>query len=133
MVNMDKIQPTAFTAQSKWKPTSFATWHKHLAHARAETICQMMTENLVDGLNIYEELSIGGLYEDCIYGKHAAHPYSNNKPREKDILECVHIDIWGLSQVQSAGSALYFMIIMDGFSSYQTVMFLKTKSVVCYR
>jgi len=69
MVDMDKIQPTAFTAQSKQKPTSFATWHRYLAYAGAETICQMMTKNLVNGLNIYGELSIGRLCKDCIYGK----------------------------------------------------------------
>ena len=74
-------------------PINKTTIPTHLAHARAETICQMMTENLVDRLNIYGELSIGGLCEDCIYGKHAAHPYSDNKPREKDVLECMHIDI----------------------------------------
>jgi len=61
VVNMDKIQPTAFMAQSKQKPTSFATWHRCLAYAGAETICQMITKNLVDGLNICEELSISGL------------------------------------------------------------------------
>jgi len=115
MVNMNKMQPTTFTAQSKRKPTSFTTWHRCLAHAGAETITQIMTENLVDGLNICGELSIGGLCEDCIYSKHAAHLYSDNKPREKDILEYIHIDIWGLFQVQSAGSVLYFMIIMNGF------------------
>ena len=86
VVDMDKIQPTAFMAQSKQKPTSFATWHRCLAHAGAETIHQIMTENLVDRLNICGELSIGELCEDCIYGKHAAHPYSDNKPREKDHL-----------------------------------------------
>jgi len=88
----------------------------------------MMTKNLVDGLNIYGELLIGGLCEDCIYSKHAAHLYSDNKPRKKNVLEHVHINIWGPSKVQSAGSALYFIIIMDSFSSYRTVVFLKTKS-----
>jgi len=88
----------------------------------------MITENLVDGLNVYRELSIGSLYKDCIYEKHTAHPYNDNKPKEKEVLECIYIDIWGPSQVQSASSALYFMIIMDRFSSYQTVAFLKSKS-----
>jgi len=78
----------------------------------------MVTENLVDGLNICGESSIGGLCEDCVYGKHTVHPYNDNKSREKEILECIHIDIWGPCQVQSAGGALYFMIMMDGFLSY---------------
>lgn len=129
MVNIDKIQPAAFIAQLKQKLTSFTTWHKCLAYTRTETIHQMITENLVDELNIYRELSIGRLCKNCIYGKYAAYPYSDSKSREKDILEHVYIDIWGLSQVQSAGSAFYFMIIIGSFSSYQIVMFLKFKSV----
>jgi len=95
IVEMDKPQPTALTTQSKQKPTSFATWHRRLAHAGVEIIHQMITENLVDGLNVCGESSIGGLCEDCIYGKHTAHPYNDNKSREKEILERVHIDIWG--------------------------------------
>ena len=93
VVEMDKPQPTALVTQSKQKPTNFATWHRCLAHTGAESICQMMAENLMDGLNICGKSSIGGLCEDCIYGKHMAHPYNDNKSREKEILECVHIDI----------------------------------------
>jgi len=88
----------------------------------------MITENLVDGLNVCGESSIGGLCKDCIYSKHTIHPYNDNKSREKEILECVHIDIWRPYQIQSAGGALYFMVIMDGFSLYWTVAFLKSKS-----
>ena len=78
-------------------------WHRCLAHARAKTICQMMAENLVDGLNIYGKLSIGRLCKNCIYGKHTTHLYYDSKSREKEILEHIHINIWGPCQVQSAG------------------------------
>jgi len=87
----------------------------------------MTFKNLVDRLNICGELSIGRLCKDCIYGKHTVYPYNDNKSKKKEVLEHVHIDIWGLCQVQSAGGAIYFIIIMDGFSSYRTVVFLKSK------
>ena len=128
MVEIHKPQPTAFVTQSKQKPTNFAIWHRCLAYAGAESICQMMTENLVNGLNIYGKSLIEGLCKNCIYGKHTAHLYNDSKSREKKILECIYVDIWGLYQTQSAGGALYFMIIMDGFLSYQTVACLKSKS-----
>jgi len=128
MVEMDKPQLTTLITQSKQKLTNFTTWHRCLAHARTETIHQMITENLVDELNIYGKSSMGGLCKDCIYGKHVVYPYNDNKSREKEILECIYIDIWGPYQIQSAKGALYFMIIMDGFSSYQMVTFLKSKS-----
>jgi len=44
-----------------------------------------------------------------------------------EILERTHINIWGPSPTQSAGSASYFMLLMDGHSFYHTVTFLKTK------
>jgi len=59
----------------------------------------MITENLVDGLNVYEKSLIGGLCKDYIYGKHTTYLYNDNKSREKKILEHVHIDIWGPCQV----------------------------------
>jgi len=84
-----------------------------------------MTENLVNRLNVCGESSISGLCEDCIYDKHTAHPYNDNKSREKEILKCVHIDIWGPCQVQFAGDALYFMIIIDRFLSAAKVRWPK--------
>ena len=44
------------------------------------------------------------------------------------MLERVHIDIWEPAQTKSAGESQYFMMMMDGFSSYRTVTFLPAKS-----
>jgi len=55
----------------------------------------MISKNLVDRLNICGELSIDRLCEDCIYDKHTAHLYNDNKSKEKEVLKHVHIDIWG--------------------------------------
>jgi len=48
--------------------------------------------------------------------------------KERDVLECIHIDLQGLVQVQSAGGIHYFIAITDGFLSYQTITFLASKS-----
>jgi len=88
----------------------------------------MISGKLVDGLMTQGELSINGLCEDCIFGKYATHPFNGTGSRETELLERIHIDIWGPSQIQSAGGCTYFMLIIDGFSFYKTVAFLKTKS-----
>jgi len=88
----------------------------------------MAVKTLVDGLNITGELTMGGRCEDCIFGKHSTHPFNGNGYQEMEILERTHIDIWELSPTQSAGGVSYFMLLMDGHSSYCTVTFLKTKS-----
>jgi len=88
----------------------------------------MISRKLVDGLTTKGELSMNGLCEDCIFGKHTTHPFNETGSRETELLKRIHIDIWGLSQVQSARGCTYFMLIIDGFLSYKTVAFLQTKS-----
>jgi len=87
----------------------------------------MISKKLVDGLHMHGDLTIKEQCEDCIYGKHTSRPYTENTAKEKNILERVHIDIWGPVQHQSAGRSQYFIIMLDGFSSYRTVTFLSSK------
>jgi len=94
----------------------------------ADTIQEMAIKGLVNGMNIRREHEMLGKCEDCIYGKHSTHPFNNESVKEETVLECVHMDIWGPTRVKSAGGALYFMLIMDGYSSFQTIAFLSTKS-----
>lgn len=88
----------------------------------------MAAKNLVDGMNIDGDMRMLGKYKDCIYGKHATHPFNDNGEREKEVLEHVHMDIWGPTSVHSAGGGLYFMLIIDGHSSFQTVAIISSKS-----
>jgi len=58
----------------------------------------MISKQLVDGLHIDGDLSMRGQCEDYIYRKHISRPYNENVAKEKDVLERVHIDIWGPAQ-----------------------------------
>jgi len=128
VVDVSKPATHALVAQSKQKPVSFETWHRRLGHVGAETMCEMISNALVDGFRVEGDLSINGLCEDCLFGKHTAHPYHENTMRKREVLERVHIDIWGPSPIQSAGGCIYFMVIMNGFSSFRMVAFLRNKS-----
>jgi len=127
-VSVHNPNATAFAAHSKCKAVNFDTWHQRFVHTNADTIQTMFSKRLVDGLNIQRNLEIDGLCKDCIFGKHIAHSYNDNGVRERDLLKRIHIDIWGPALVQSVGGALYFMLIMDGYSLYCQVMFLSSKS-----
>jgi len=97
---------------------SFDTWYRRLGHAGAEMIWEMISKRLVDSLEMTGKLTMRGRCKDCIFEKHITHPFNNEGPRETEILEHVHIDIWGPAQIQSAGGAFYFLMIIDGFLSY---------------
>ena len=65
----------------------------------------MISKQFVDGLYTCGNLSMRGQYKDCIYGKYTSQPYNKNATKEKDVLEWVHIDIWGPVQTQLAGGS----------------------------
>jgi len=87
MVKVSYSTPETFMAQSSHKAVTFDTWHYRLAHAGAETIKEMISKSLVDGINTYGDLKLQGQCEDCIYGKHSTRPYAKNRFREREVLE----------------------------------------------
>ena len=92
VLNIDR-KTSALVTQSKRKSVTFDIWHRQLAHTGAEKLKEMIMHGLVDRLNIHRDLKLDGQYEDCIFGKHTTHPYTNKGDREKEVLERIHIDI----------------------------------------
>lgn len=125
---VDAHNPVANVIQAKGKAVPFDIWHRRLAHTSIETISRMNRESLVGGLNPSGEAKLDAMCEDCIFGKHTTHPFNNKPSAENDPLDCVYIDIWGPASVESAGRAKYFMLLIDGASSFRTVHFLASKS-----
>jgi len=94
-VDVEQDECTAYLSQSMQKPVDFATWHRHLAHTGTDTLQNIIRNKLVNGMNTYGEMALGGMCEDCIFGKHTSHPYNGTMVKERDILECIYIDLWG--------------------------------------
>jgi hypothetical protein len=109
------------------KTVPYGIWHCCLGHILVDTIAKMSNNNLINGLKTTGEAKLRAICEDCLYGKHTTHPFNNPVQRETCALECIYIDIWGPAPTQSAGGAKYFMLCMDGATSYQKVYFLSSK------
>jgi len=116
------------TFQTKRKAMTFEVWHRRLGHAGAKTITGMINSGLVDGLEVTGPTELKALYEDYIYGTYTMHPFHDSTATETDPLERVYIDIWGPISTLSAGGSKYFMLIVDGATSYRTIYFLSSKS-----
>ncbi|GAW08070.1 retrotransposon Ty1-copia subclass [Lentinula edodes] len=65
--------------------------------------------------------------EDCIYGKATKHPFDEVLTHETEILERVHIDLFGPSRTRTRGGASYLMLCTDGKSSFRVPHFLDNK------
>ena len=92
-----------------------------------DVLRNLIKKGLVSGLDTVSQLQIMGTCKDCIFGKMHVRAYNEEVVHEAEILEYVHIDLWGPSLVVSAGGACYFMLIMNGTSAFWYVEFLREK------
>ncbi|KAJ3833859.1 hypothetical protein F5878DRAFT_545816, partial [Lentinula raphanica] len=75
----------------------------------------MQSQGLVDGLDIKSK-QVLGMCEDCLYGKAKRRPFDEKVTHETEVLERVHIDLWGPARTTSLGGAKYMMLFSDGAS-----------------
>ena len=107
----------AMSACSHDKPVGIDPWHWRLGHAGISTIREMSKKAMVEELSVTGDMDTPGQCKDCILGKHATCPYNEEVIPEKEVLEHVHINMWGPASVKSVGGASYLMVLVDGRSA----------------
>ncbi|GJY90382.1 ribonuclease H-like domain-containing protein [Tanacetum coccineum] len=73
--------------------------------------------------------SLGKLdfYENCVLGKSHRVSFGVGRHTTQGVIDYVHSDLWGLSQVESLGGKRYFLSIVDDYSKRVWVYILKFK------
>jgi len=102
-------------------------WHRRLGHTSYTRLSKLSKGDLVNGLPkiSYEKSEI---CDACQKGKQhkssfkALTEISTSRP-----LELIHMDLFGPTQVQSLGGKKYTYVIVDDYSRYTWVFFLKHK------
>ncbi|KAL2251361.1 UNVERIFIED_CONTAM: Retrovirus-related Pol polyprotein from transposon TNT 1-94 [Sesamum indicum] len=118
-----------YLAASVSECDSTTLWHKRLGH-----ISQKGLDFLKKGGILSENIEKLDFCDDCVLGKHhkmhfPASP-SPNPSMSTYILDYVHADVWGPSNVPTHGGNRYFLSIMDNFSRKVFVFLMKHKSEV---
>ncbi|GAW04347.1 retrotransposon Ty1-copia subclass [Lentinula edodes] len=113
-------------SRARDRPADILTWHRRLGHIAIRRILRMSNRNLVDGLNITKR-DVHGMCEDCLYGKATKRPFDEVLTHESEVLERVHMDLFGPSRTQSRGGAVYLMLCTDGRSSFRVPYYLTNK------
>nr|GEU62983.1 hypothetical protein [Tanacetum cinerariifolium] len=102
-------------------------WHQHLSHLNFDTINDLPKNDLVTGLlkfRYHKE----HLYPSCEQGKSkkASHP-PKPVPNSKQRLHLLHMDLCGPMRVKSINGKRYVLVIVDDYSRYTWVHFLRSK------
>ncbi|GJY77304.1 retrovirus-related pol polyprotein from transposon TNT 1-94, partial [Tanacetum coccineum] len=112
---------------SKASKTKSWLWHRHLSHLNFGTINQLAKQGLVRGIPKLE-FEKDHLCSACSLGK--SKKYSH-KPKSKDTnqqkLYLLHMDLYGPIHVESINGKKYILVIVDDYSRFTWVKFLRSK------
>ncbi|GKA11007.1 retrovirus-related pol polyprotein from transposon TNT 1-94 [Tanacetum coccineum] len=102
-------------------------WHQRLSHVNFDTINDLARNDLVTGLPKFKYHK-EHLCPSCEHGKskRASHP-PKPVPNSKQRLHLLHMDLCGLIRITSINRKRYVLVIVDDYSHYTWVHFLRSK------
>ncbi|KAJ9557926.1 hypothetical protein OSB04_012540 [Centaurea solstitialis] len=102
-------------------------WHRRMCHMNFKNMNKLVKNNLVRGLP-RKEFFCNDKCVACLKGKqHKSSHKSNEVNSISSPLQLIHMDLFGPTNVMSIGKKSYCLVIVDDFSRFTWVYFLKTK------
>nr|GEX79819.1 hypothetical protein [Tanacetum cinerariifolium] len=125
LYDMASASPICLMARAT--PTKSWLWHQRLSHLNFDTINDLAKNDLVFGLPKFKYAK-EHLCPSCEQGKskRASHP-PKPVPHSKLRLHLLHMDLCGPMRVASINCKRYVLVIVDDYSQYTWVYFLRTK------
>ncbi len=118
----------AFSAQYG---QSLDLWHWHFSHINEDGLRYLAKHNLVTGLDIRTNGSLGPC-DGCAKGKHHQAPFPQKAKRSAKILDRLHMDLQGPFETSIQGFR-YALAVIDDHSRMGWKRYLKSKSEYHYR
>ncbi|GKA20201.1 retrovirus-related pol polyprotein from transposon TNT 1-94 [Tanacetum coccineum] len=102
-------------------------WHQRLSHLNFDIINDLAKNDLVFGLPKFK-YSKENLCPSCEQGKSKTSPHKPKLvPNSKQRLHLLHMDLCGPMRVESINGKRYVLVIVDDYSRYTWVHFLRSK------
>ncbi|CAI5944505.1 unnamed protein product [Closterium sp. NIES-64] len=108
-------------------------WHHRLGHPSLPRLRSMASRVLVSGLPqslLPLPSGPGPSCVPCVEGRLRATPHSSHFPPTEAPLQTLHMDVWGPAPVRGQGYERYFLLWVDDYSRYTTVLPLRSKGEV---
>ncbi|KAJ9561670.1 hypothetical protein OSB04_006830 [Centaurea solstitialis] len=103
-------------------------WHKRLSHLNFKTLNQLCINNLVIGLPDFRYTKVS-ICSACEKGKQTRASFKSKQISSiSSPLQLLHMDLFGPVNVQSIAGKKYTLVIVDEYSRYTWVFFLRSKS-----
>ena len=125
------VVPMALISCRSARVNMLELWHQWFGHANFKQVAKVSKLEEVEGLPKFGKIA-KTICGACQMGKQtkASHQKVNVIATSR-WLELLHVYLMGPTRVESLGGKIYIMVIVDDFSRYTWVEFLREKSEAC--
>ncbi|GJZ18209.1 retrovirus-related pol polyprotein from transposon TNT 1-94 [Tanacetum coccineum] len=127
-INLDDMASASpICLMARANSTKSWLWHQRLSHLNFNTINDLVRNDLVTGLPKFKYHK-EHLCPSCEQGKskRASHP-PKPVPNSKQRVHLLYMDLCGLMRIASINGKRYILVIVDDYSRYTWVVFLRSK------
>lgn len=103
---------------------SAALWHQRLGHPSKEP-CQLLSK--IDSSSSFNSQHVCDV---CPLAKQTRLPFSNSAIKTSHPSDLIHCDIWGPPRAPTHSGARYFLTIVDDYSCFTWIHFMRFKSEI---
>ena len=122
------VVPTAPISCRSARVDMLKLWHQRFDHANYKQVAKVSKLEAVEGLPKFGKVE-KTMCSACQMGKRTKASHQKvNVIATSQCLELLHVDLMGPTRTKSLGGKRYIMVIVDGFSRYTWVEFLREKS-----
>ncbi|GJU29505.1 retrovirus-related pol polyprotein from transposon TNT 1-94 [Tanacetum coccineum] len=123
----DMMKSSPICLVSKASKNKSWLWHGRLYHLNFGTINDLARKDLVSGLPRLK-FEKDHLYSTCQLGKSKKHTHTpKTKNTNLEVLNTLHMDLCGPMQVETINGKKYILVIVDDYSWFTWVKFLRSK------
>ena len=121
------VVPTASISCRSARVDMLELWHHRFGHENFKQVAKVSKLEAIGGLPKFGKVK-KTIYGTCQIGKQTkASHHKVNMIATSRCLELLHVDLIGPTRTESLGGKRYIMVIVDDFSRYTWVEFLREK------
>nr|GFD08950.1 integrase, catalytic region, zinc finger, CCHC-type, peptidase aspartic, catalytic [Tanacetum cinerariifolium] len=123
----DMMKSSPICLLSKASKNKSRLWHQRLNHLNFGTINDLARKDLVRGLPRLK-FEKDHLFSACQPGKSKEHTHTPKAENTNlEVLNTLHMDLCGPMRVQTINGKKYILVIVDDYSRFTWVKFLRSK------
>nr|GEV41223.1 retrovirus-related Pol polyprotein from transposon TNT 1-94 [Tanacetum cinerariifolium] len=123
----DMMESSLICLLSKASKTKSWLWHRYLSHLKFDAINHLARQGLVRGLAKLK-FKKDHICSACTMGKSTKKSHKHkSKDTNEEKLYLLHMDLYGSMRVESINGKKYILVIVDDYSRFTWVKFLRSK------